>query len=320
MKLVCIGNTIVDVAVAVGAFPDRGGDVLAHAGGLHAGGAGFNVMAAARRLGVPTLYGGMHGTGPFGDVARAAMMREGVDLAHPPDTEGDTGWDIAITDDTAERTFITVVGAEARLTASHMARVTANAGDAVYLSGYSLLAEPNRTAVCDWLDSIPADVLVVTDPGPLISEIPKTALHKVLAHSTWWSANEREAASMAGDDNPMVAATSIAAIRSASGMGGANGGDGGGFGVVVRLGAAGCLLAESGGEPQHVPGFPVTAVDTNGAGDAHVGAFIASLLEGLNPLASAVRANAAAAVSVTRLGPASAPTTRELEQFLERER
>jgi len=54
----------------------------------------------------------------------------------------------------------------------------------------------------------------------------------------------------------------------------------------------------------------------NGAGDAHTGTFIAALAGGAD-VADAVRtANAAAALSVTRRGPATAPTAAELARFL----
>jgi len=60
----------------------------------------------------------------------------------------------------------------------------------------------------------------------------------------------------------------------------------------------------------------VGVVDTSGAGDAHSGAFIAALAAGAADAAAARRANAAAAFSVTRRGPATAPTREELAQFL----
>jgi sugar/nucleoside kinase (ribokinase family) len=65
-----------------------------------------------------------------------------------------------------------------------------------------------------------------------------------------------------------------------------------------------------------VPGFAVGVVDTNGAGDAHSGAFIAALAAGAADAAAARSANAAAALSVTRRGPATAPTREELARFL----
>ena len=51
---------------------------------------------------------------------------------------------------------------------------------------------------------------------------------------------------------------------------------------------------------------PVHAIDTNGAGDAHVGSFIAALARGARPAAAARHANVAAALATTREGPATA--------------
>ena len=60
----------------------------------------------------------------------------------------------------------------------------------------------------------------------------------------------------------------------------------------------------------------VTPVDTTGAGDAHSGVFLASLATGLTVADAARRANAAAALTVTRAGAATSPTRAELHQFL----
>jgi sugar/nucleoside kinase (ribokinase family) len=300
-RLLCVGDTIIDVTATVDSLPERGGDVLADSGAMLAGGTGFNVMAAASRLGLPSAYGGMHGTGPFGDLARAAMRREGIEILLEPDTETDTGWDVAITDAGSERTFVTVVGAEARLTAERIATLEARPGDAVYVSGYGLLHEPNRSAITRWLEALSESVTVVTDPGPLVADIPHATLETVLARTTWWSCNLAEATATTGESAPEEAARSLASRTS---------------GVVIRLGADGCLVLAPDGRPVPVPGSPVKAVDSNGAGDTHVGAFLASLLAGLEPVAAARRANAAAAFAVIRRGPATGPTTEELDRFL----
>jgi sugar/nucleoside kinase (ribokinase family) len=64
----------------------------------------------------------------------------------------------------------------------------------------------------------------------------------------------------------------------------------------------------------------VDAVDLNGAGDAHTGAFMAALAQGLAPAAAARRANAAAAMAVTAPGPATAPDAHALDDFLRQPR
>ena len=89
-----------------------------------------------------------------------------------------------------------------------------------------------------------------------------------------------------------------------------------GPGALVRTGPGGCWLGHDGTDPVHVPGFRVDVIDTNGAGDAHAGAFIAALAGGADQAGAARTANAAAAMSVTRRGPATAPTAAELASFL----
>jgi len=66
-----------------------------------------------------------------------------------------------------------------------------------------------------------------------------------------------------------------------------------------------------------IPGYKVNAVDATGAGDIFNGALAVAIAEGKPLLEAATFANAAAAISVTRLGAqSSAPTREEIEQLL----
>ena len=88
--------------------------------------------------------------------------------------------------------------------------------------------------------------------------------------------------------------------------------------LCVTLGARGAMLLE-GDRLHHVPGLPVEVVDTTGAGDVFRGAFIAALLSG-DSAADILRfANAAAALSCTRLGAIDGiPTIDEVEAVARR--
>jgi ribokinase len=87
--------------------------------------------------------------------------------------------------------------------------------------------------------------------------------------------------------------------------------------VVVTLGDRGALVLD-GTTAEHVPAVPVQAVDPTGAGDAFIGALGVALASGLSLQTAVRRANAVAALSVTRLGSqASFPARAEIEQFLE---
>ena len=71
--------------------------------------------------------------------------------------------------------------------------------------------------------------------------------------------------------------------------------------LCVTLGARGAMLLD-GDRLHHEPAFPVAVSDTTGAGDVFRGAFIAALLRGASPEDILRCANAAAAISCTRLG------------------
>ncbi|EOD69752.1 PfkB family carbohydrate kinase [Amycolatopsis vancoresmycina] len=285
-RLVHTGQVVVDLVMAVPALPPRGGDVLASSTNLVPGG-GFNVMAAAARSGGRVLYAGSHGTGAFGDLARAALAAEGVELAHAPVSEVDTGIVVVLVDTTGERTFATGTGAEGRLRAELLDRITPKTDDVVYLSGYSWLHEFNRGALLEWLPRLPGS-RILFDPGPLIGDIDPGDLHALMSTIDILSCNAREAEVLGA--LPPVA--------------------------VVREGAKGCRVHEH-GRITDVPGFAVDAVDTTGAGDTHCGVLAAELLRGSTLLDAAVRANAAAALSVTRPGPATAPVREEIDQLVE---
>ena len=307
-RLLHLGSVVIDVVLDVLALPSRGGDVLASATQVTAGG-GFNVMVAARAQGLPVGYAGAYGTGPFASLALAALREARVEVLQPPKAGIDTGFVVTVVDAGGERTFLTSRGAEATLRPADLAAVRAGPADAVYLSGYGLLDPAARPAILGWLDRLGEPNVVFFDPGPLVGTMPAGALDRVLGRADWVTCNAREAAVITGRDDPLAAARALVqASREGHGRRG---------GVLVRTGPAGCVVGlASSPAPVPVPGFLVDAVDTNGAGDAHTGTFVAALARGADALDAARTANAAAALSVTRRGPATAPSAAELARFL----
>jgi sugar/nucleoside kinase (ribokinase family) len=300
----------VDLLMRVPALPERGGDMLAGSAAIEVGG-GFNVMAAAVRQGLPVLYAGGHGTGPWGDRVRDALAREGIGLLRAADPDADTGFDVALVEASGERTFVTALGAESLRRPGAWDSVQTTRGDAVYVSGYGLVGPEPGPLLGAWAAALPPGVMLFADPGPLVADIPADVLDPVLARCDWWSCNQREAALLTGSSDPAEAARRL--LRRA-----------GQADVIVRAGPAGCVLAlrMTGPGQNHGPSLTqvaapsVTAVDTTGAGDAHSGVFLAALADGMTPATAAGRANAAAAIAVTRPGAAVAPTRAELDQFL----
>ncbi len=297
-RLLHTGQVIVDLVMALDTLPATGGDVLAKSANFEAGG-GFNVMAAARRNGLPVVYLGRHGNGRFGDMARAAMQAEGVEMAQAASTDKDTGLCVSLTEATTERTFISHIGAEGELSAEDLARVSPQPGDYVYVSGYSLLLEGKAQALLDWVVALPRDISVVFDPGPLVKAPDSALMVALLPRIDIWTSNGPEALAFTGTSSLAEALSDLRRHLPEHAL------------LVVRDGANGCWV-----NTEHVPGFKVQAVDSNGAGDAHAGVFIAGLANGLKPTHAARRANAAAALAVTRWGPATSPGTAEVDALV----
>jgi sugar/nucleoside kinase (ribokinase family) len=301
-KMLHTGQVIIDLVMAVDKLPQAGGDVLAQSASFEAGG-GFNVMAAAQRNGLPVVYLGRHGTGRFGDLARDAMSAEGIRIGIADPAERDTGLCVAITDASAERSFVSYIGAEGELSAEDLASVPAEAGDFVYVSGYSLLHVGKAQPLVDWVLALPKGVNVVFDPGPLVDSPDEPLMQALLPRIDVWTSNSVEALKITGAADIAQALDRLVGYLPQDVL------------MVVRDGPNGCWINQ-GSEHRHVPGFKVEAVDSNGAGDAHAGVFIAGLAQGLDAQEAARRANAAAALAVTRWGPATSPGSTEVDALI----
>lgn len=308
-KLIHTGSVIVDISMTVDAIPTPGGDVVASDSIIQPGG-GLNTMVAAQRDGCDVLFAGRYGTGPFGDIVRNALEQSAVDILLPPVPGNDSGFCIAAVDATAERTFLSSVGAEGDLSLADLTACDPQPGDVVYVSGYSLATTVTADALRTWLPSLRSDVHVFVDPSPLIDTLQRELFTPLFDRADVLSCNAREARLLTGIDDLDAAIIVLAHLLRP------------GARVLLRDGARECRIATSiavsAAPPaiDTVASFDVVAIDTNGAGDAHAGVFIAAWLRGATIVEATQRANAAAALAVTRSGPATAPTADETTEFL----
>lgn len=294
-------QALVDVVVEVDRLPRRGGNAVATSYARYAGGA-VNILVAAARSGASAVHAGAHGTGPNGDVVRAALAAEGVVVSSPRIPGLDTGICIVMIEPSAERTFVTTQGAERQLTVEGLQTSAPAAGDLVCVSGYSL-AGRTRDPLLEWLDQLVVGVEVVLDPGAALADLDPGVREHVLAGTTVWTSNAEEAQALTGEAQMAASASAAASRLPAGGV------------AIVRDGPRGCVV-HAAGETAYVPGFPQRAVDTNGAGDTHTGVLVAERAAGARWVDAARRANAAGAIKVTRRGPATAPTAAEIDVFL----
>ena len=309
-RVIHTGQALVDVVVEVPDLPARGQNVMATSATDYAGGA-VTVLVAAARFDADCVHAGAHGTGPHGDLVRAALAAEGVELSAPPVAGSDTGICVVMVEPSAERTFVTTLGAERQITVESLATSDPRAGDLVCVTGFSLVLASTRDPLLAWLPTLDPDVVVVLDPGAAFAGLSADVRAAMLEVTDVWSSNAEEAddllAAFGGTAPVDLAAltTAIAPLLRGDAV------------AVVRDGPEGCAVHVA-GVTTDVPGYPQTAVDTNGAGDTHTGALLAEVAAGTPWVEGCRRANAAAAIKVTRRGPESAPTADEVDEFLAR--
>lgn len=301
-RLFCLDSVLIDVVLRVAALPPRSGDVRASDQLITTGG-GFNAMSAAARHGMPAIYAGRLGTGPFAALARATLEREGVAAPVEPHDSLDTGICVVLLEPDGERTFVTAAGAESTLRASDLVALGVGPGDWLLVSGYNVMYPGLADVVLDWMESLAREVTVVFDPATRADDIPLAYFERARERADWLVCNASEARHLAGVDDTTLAASALA-----SGSAGSN--------VLVRQGVEGVVVAPRGTVAVTVGGFNTEVVDTNGAGDVHNGVFIAELSRGQEVLEAARWANAAAAIAISRLGPATGPTRDEVATWL----
>ncbi|MEM6887083.1 MAG: PfkB family carbohydrate kinase [Pseudomonadota bacterium] len=297
-RLLQMSGIVVDLMYQVDAVPHPGEEAIVNGFSIAAGG-GFNAMVAAKRAGMEVHYGGSLGNGPLAKIVRKALNTEAIPCLRATDRVRDQGCCTVMIDRTGDRTFVSGDGAEGHTTTRALARLDPESFDWTMLSGYALHYPGSRSAFCKWLQSDAPAFRLVFDPSPVVAALSAQALAAARARATWISANVREAAVMTGETDPLQAAKALARHLPAEG------------GAIVRDGPNGCVVAAA-DDCEAIPGHPVVPVDTNGAGDSHLGSFVARLALGDSPMEAARYANVAAALSTTKHGPATAPERQDV--------
>lgn len=293
MTVLVFGSANADLVFAVPLLPAPGVTVLGDGVRSFPGGKGANQAVAAAKDGATTLFAGCVGRDGFAEVATAALRDAGVDLTRLAVAQAPTGC-AAICVDPAGRNQIAVAPG-----ANMLARA-AQVEDAALTPATVVLAqmEVPATEVSALIHRAAARgarvVLNLAPPGELPLDALR-ALHLLVV-------NEHEAAALAAR---LGCAATAAGLRSALGVD-----------VAVTLGEAGVRAATAAGAIA-VPAFPVTPVDTTGAGDCWCGVLCAALDRGLPLHAAMRRAGAAAAIACTRPGAASSsPRAEETDALL----
>jgi ribokinase len=298
-----IGSLNLDVFIEVTRFPRPGETRQGTNLRYTPGGKGANQALAAARLGARVTMIGAVGDDAFGEkmVANlAAATVETSGIVRRAETASGTAW--IIVDDTGQNQIIVAPGANDTLSANDVRRHE----DLIRRSTAVIaqLETPLETVESAFALAHEAGALAVLNPAP-VRELKEELLHRC----DWIIPNETEAEQLGGVEVRDLAGAAASAQSLQSKWGVPN--------IVITLGAAGAWVSSS-SFTGHIPAPRVQAVDTVGAGDTFVGAFVTRLVEGAAVRDAARLACAAAALATTRRGAqAGIPTRAEAEAFLQ---
>jgi sugar/nucleoside kinase (ribokinase family) len=293
-NILCVGMPVRDLVFRVENLPARGNKMRATHFTEYSGGNALNASIAIARLGGRVLM-----SGPMGDAGEKAaeqifedLAQEGIDGSAMVRMPGlVTPISNIMIDHTGERTIVTYRDPE-------MWKVTLPDTEELLKNCDAILTESRCGFVSDLcFEAKRRGTPVVLDADramPLEEPLLQASTHIVFSAEALRATTDI--------DDGIEALRLIAALTPAF--------------VGVTNGAGGMTWLE-GGQVRHMATFPITAVDTLGAGDVFHGAFTLAIAEGQSIEAAMRFSAAAAALKCTRHGGAfGSPQRIEVEELL----
>jgi len=303
--IVVVGSLNMDFVVTVGHLPSPGETILGRDFQMIPGGKGANQACAAAKLATDSVQVrmvGRVGYDTFGDHLKASLSAAGVDVSSVHGTRSHaTGVALISVDSSGQNCIVVAPGANHALIASE-----AEAMRSVFRGARLVLFQLESP-----LDTVAAALKIAREEGgrTILDPAPAVPLSsEILASVDILTPNETEASLLLGLPPQRVSICNAPAlVRSLR--------ERGPTAVVLKLGDQGCFYSDADAEI-HCPAVSVTARDTTAAGDVFNAALAVALAED-RPIAEALRfANAAAAISVTRMGAqASIPARAEVDHL-----
>jgi len=304
-EVIVLGDIILDIIVHIPSYPQPGGDGIARAISIKSGGSAANTARALAQCGISTGLIGRAGNDVLAQQALADLRRAGVESAliqRDPTTCG--GMMVVIVTPDGQRTMIGYRGANVHTQPGELDAAAIGAADWLHLSGYALLAAPQRKAAQRALSiAHRAGVRISLDPGLEIARQDAALVHSLLPQIDVLFPNLDELYALAAPaDNVRDALRSLHRQNVAA--------------IALKLGDRGCVLSTRGVRID-VPAFSTPVIDTTGAGDAFAAGLIAGQMHGLDLRACGLWANALGALTASVEG-SHAPDLETLGLFLQK--
>lgn len=296
-KTLFIGSTVLDMVVELSHLPVTKEDINTKSMKAALGGCSYNASSIAQHLSLPYVHCSPCGEGFFADCVKSLLAKQ----KRTPfvSVKGlDNGCCLCLVDEQGERTFISHHGAEYLFDPAWLNNIDEDF-DFIYVCGLEI-EDKNGNELINTLNEIKHEAIVFA-PGARINMIQPDRLTRLFELHPILHLNDDEALSFTSCTTVEQAAKQLYKKTNNT--------------VIITCGAEGaCLIDESG--TQRIQGFSTEVVDTIGAGDSHVGAWICAKKAGMSNKQAVIFANYTAAEVVNTQGPAlSAKGIDKINQF-----
>ncbi len=259
---------------------------------LASGGSAANTMVAIAQSGGTGVYCGKVASDTNGEFYKKDMEECGIQFPVPaaPETSLPTGTCVVLTTPDAERTMCTHLGISTTLNKSEINLDLLAQSKCSYIEGYLWDADEPRAACVEAFEQskkLGVRAAFTFSDAFLIDRFSDD-FHKVVSeYCDIIFCNADEARQFFGSESLEECTSKMAAICDLA---------------FITDGSNGCNVVEK-GNVTVVPGFPVKAVDTVGAGDAFAGGALYGITNGLDAAQSAKWGNYFASRVVENIGP-----------------
>lgn len=285
--LTVVGSTMIDLVAFAARLPERGETVVGDRFIQGFGGKGANQAVMARLMGASVAMVNAVGDDGYGEQTLANFARYGIDTEHVRRVPGSSGVAPIWVEADGSNRIIIVPGANRGLLPDDGAAAVAAQERLDAVIGQFEIDQSVTTAAFQAAKERGA--LTILNPAPGAAVSPELAVV-----SDWVIPNETEFAIIArgvGSSDDVADPEALARLATELGTR-----------LLVTLGERGAAVVAENGDVSVVPTQSVDAVDTTGAGDAFVGAFVFGLASGWDEEAAVRLGCAVAADSVRRVG------------------
>ena len=256
-KILVIGSTVVDIIINLDYIPKTGQSINIRSQEMSLGGCAYNVSDTLRHFNVPYILFSPIGTGVYGDYVRNELSAKNITTPIPTPNM-DNGCCYCFIEATGERTFVSNHGAEYLIHKEWLDTIDTSQIESIYVCGIDV-EDATGNDIVEFLEKN-KNIPIFFAPGPRIKFLSENLLNRIISLSPILHCNESEAYQITKQNELLNSVKHL--YNTTKNV------------IIITCGSKGAYYYD-GMKLTLIEAVKANQIDTNGAGDAHIGAIMA---------------------------------------------